>query len=125
MAASNYMTESEFESVWNTSIDTTRFGNIGVRIAEFCNFKIYRNATTQCTNTAVTPLLEQFSEEVLLLALAAAKIEASVNPWEFVQGNIMRFLVQHYNVWREIFDDIRLIESQEHVLEFVSISDPD
>ncbi|MCP4585304.1 hypothetical protein [Pseudoalteromonas sp.] len=90
MAASNYMTKADTESIWDTSLDTTRFGKIGVRIAEQLNFWCNDNATSQVTNTAVTPVLEQISEEILLELIATAKIEQLVNPWTFVQANVVR-----------------------------------
>ena len=73
MAASNYMTEADTESIWDTTLDTTRFGKIGVRIAEILNFWINGDATSQVTDTGVTPILEQLSEECLVELIAAAK----------------------------------------------------
>jgi hypothetical protein len=60
------MTEADVESIWDTTWDTTRFGNIGVRIAEILNFLVNEDATSQVTDTSVTPILEQISEEILL-----------------------------------------------------------
>ena len=106
MAATNYMTEADTESIWAANLDTTRFGKIGVRMAEFINFKLYRDATNQCTETAVTPMLEEFSEEVLMDLIMAAKANAVTNPWDFIQANVTSFLIQHYRLWREEFKEI-------------------
>lgn len=114
MAAANYMTEADTESIWAAALDTTRFGKIGVRMAEFINFKLYRNSTTQCTNTAVTPLLEEFSEEVLMLLIAAAKLNAVTNPWDFIQVNITAYLIMHYRVWKEEFREIKETLGKQH-----------
>ena len=116
MAASNYMTEADTESIWAATLDTTRFGKIGVRIAEFINFKIYRNATTQCTNTAVLPLLEEFSEEVLIDLVASAKISVTVNPWDFISAHISDYLIRKYKIWKDEFKEIReTLEVQYHI----------
>lgn len=115
------MTEADTESIWSATLDTARFGKIGVRIAEFINFKIYHDATNQCTNTAVTPILEEFSEEVLIELIAAAKMNAVNSPWDFISSNVMMILKRKYNQYREEFRDIRLIESQTETLEVSDI----
>ncbi len=107
MAASKYMTEADYEGIWDTAFETARFALVGVRIAEFINFKINRDATSQITNTAYTPILEHFSEEVCILLNAAAKIEKTVQPWTFINANTMRFLKAQYELYREEFDEIR------------------
>jgi len=97
MVATNYMTEADTESIWSATLDTTQFGKIGVRLAEILNFYINGDATSNITNTGVTPILEQLSEEGLMRLLAAAKIDKMVNPWDFIQSkvvNIMRDLIQ-------------------------------
>lgn len=92
MAASNYMTEADTESIWDTSLDTTRFGKVGVRMAEILNFYINGDATSQITNTAVTPICEQLSEEGLLRLIAAAKENAVTDPWLFIQSNVINVM---------------------------------
>lgn len=94
MAASNYMTELDTESIWDTLLDTARFALIGVRIAEILNFEINSNATEQVVDTAVTPILEQLSEEGLFRLIAAAKLNAVINPWDFVQANVISVMNQ-------------------------------
>lgn len=109
MAASNYMTEADTESIWDTSLDTTRFGNIGVRIAEQLNFWVNDDATSQVTNTAVTPILEQISEEILMELIAASKVEKTVQPWEFIQANVVRMswrILKNYGI---ILEKIRRV----------------
>jgi len=90
MAASNYMTEADVESIWDTEWDTTRFGNIGVRIAEILNFLVSGNATSQVTDTSVLPILEQISEEILLELKLAAQANAIIVPWDFISANISK-----------------------------------
>ncbi len=116
------MTEVDTESIWATALDTTRFGKIGVRMAELVNWKIYRDATNQCTNVAVLPVIEHFCEEVLILLIGAAKINGLHDPWEFIQGNVMRFFNRHYEIWKEDFEEIRITESQEKTIELHSLS---
>ena len=107
MAASNYMTEADTESIWDTTLDTTRFGKIGVRIAEILNFAINMDATSQVTNTAVTPLLEQLSEEILIELIAAAKMNAVTNPWDFIQTNVVLITSRNLRKNKTILDMIK------------------
>lgn len=94
MAATNYMTEADTESIWSMTIETAQFGKIGVRMAEILNFYINGDATTNVTDTKVTPILEQLSEEGLVRLLAAAKVNAVVNPWDFIWSNVMSVMSQ-------------------------------
>lgn len=87
MAASNYMTEADTEAIWSKSLTTATFALIGVRIAEILNFWIYRDATQQCTNTAVTPILEQLSEQALIKIIYEAKAQNVLKPGEYAQAN--------------------------------------
>ena len=97
MAASNYMTEADVESIWDTAWDTARFGNIGVRIAEILNFLVNDDATSQVTDTSVTPIMEQISEEILLELKMAAQANASLVPWDFISANISKIDWKHYD----------------------------
>jgi len=90
MAASNYMTEADVESIWDTAWDTARFDKIGIRIAEILNFLINGDATSQITDTSVTPILEQISEEILLELKLAAQANAIIIPWDFISANISK-----------------------------------
>ena len=99
MAASNYMTELDVESIWDMAWDTTRFGKIGVRIAEMLNFLVNGDATSQITNTAVLPVLEQISEEILLELAAKAKMANAVNPWNFIQANLSKIDWRFYDTY--------------------------
>ena len=84
------MTEVDTESIWDTALDTTRFGKIGIRIAEQLNFWVNEDATSQVTSTAIIPILEQLSEEILMDLIASSKLSAVTNPWDFVQSNVAR-----------------------------------
>ena len=118
MAAANYMTEADTESIWSTALDTTRFGKIGVRIAEFINFKLYHDATNQCTNTAVTPLLEQFSEEVLTELISGAKGTDVVVPWDFIQANFVNAFHAVYRRWYFTFKEIKDVLQKHHRIKY-------
>lgn len=100
------MTEADTESIWDVALDTARFGKIGVRIAEQLNFWVNDNATTQVTNTAVLPILEQISEEILLELIQASKSYAVEKPWDFIQANVARIstriLVNYDNILKKI-----------------------
>lgn len=118
MAASNYMTEGDTESIWDTTLDTTRFGKIGVRMAEILNFRIYRDATNQCTNAACTPIFEQISEECLVELIAAAKENAVTKPWDFIQARVSAFMMRKMREWEEFLDTIQDVESQRHHINY-------
>lgn len=107
MAASNYMTEADTESIWDTSLDTTRFGKIGVRMAEILNFWINDDATSQVTDGAYTPILEQLSEEGLVRLIAASKENAVTDPWNFIQANVSNVMSQLIEENYLILDRIR------------------
>jgi len=95
--ASNYMTEADVESIWDTAWDTTRFGNIGVRIAEILNFLVNDDATSQVTDTSVTPIMEHISEEILLELKMAAKASNFNNPWDFIAANVSKIDWKYYD----------------------------
>ena len=101
MAASGYMTELDTESIWDTTFVTARFDKINIRIAEQLNFWVTDNATTQVTNTAVIPILEQISEEILLELIQASKSYAVEKPWDFIQANVARIsskILENYDI---------------------------
>lgn len=90
MAASGYMTEVDTESIWNTVLDTTRFGKINVRIGEVLNFWCFGDAATDTTDTRILPILEQISEEALIELIDASKSEKFNDPWTFIQARVAR-----------------------------------
>ena len=99
MAASNYMTEVDVESIWDVAWDTTRFGKIGVRIAEMLNFLVNGDATDQVVDTSCTPILEQISEEILLDLKLAAQANAITVPWDFISANISKIDWRFYDTY--------------------------
>jgi hypothetical protein len=88
------MTIADTQSIWDTTLDATRFGDIGVRIAEILNFWVSGDASTNIADATVTPILEQISEEGLIRLIAAAKESAVTNPWDFVQANVSSVMSQ-------------------------------
>ena len=115
------MTEEDTESIWSATLETARFALIGIRLAEFINFKLYADATNQCTDTGVTPLLEQFSEEVLIQLIAAAKETVVTEPWTFIQSNVMSFLIKHFRLWKETFLEIKKALGRNKSIEIVTV----
>lgn len=111
MAASNYMTEADTENIWDVTLDTTRFGKIGIRIAEQLNFWVHDDATDQVTNTAVMPVMEQLSEEILLDLITAAKAYSPTQPWDFIQANVIRVSLRILSNYGQILEKIKNIES--------------
>ena len=102
------MTEADTESIWGVALDTTRFGKIGVRIAEVLNFWINGDATSQVTNTAVTPLCEQLSEEALIRLIAAAQINSVIDPSRFIQANVVSITSKVVRDNKLILDKIKI-----------------
>ena len=113
------MTELDTESIWETILETVRFDKINIRIAEQLNFWVNDDSTSQVTNTAVTPVLEQISEEILFDLLASAKLEKVTNPWDFVQANVVRIswrILRNYDI---ILDKIKKILGRNKTIEIV------
>jgi len=115
------MTEADTESIWDTSLDTTRFGNIGVRIAEMLNFWVNDDATSQVVNTAVTPILEQISEEILLDLILASKGHAVIVPWNFIQANVVRISLRILSNYGDVLKKITKILSRNKTIEIVEV----
>ena len=109
MAAIGYMTELDTESIWDASFDTTRFDKINIRIAEQLNFWCNDDATKQVTNTAVTPVLEQISEEILLDLIQSSKSYAVEKPWDFIQANVQRVSLRILRNYDDILEKIKNI----------------
>ena len=99
MAFAGYMDETTTEGIWDTVWDTTRFALINIRIGEVLNFLVTDNATTEITSTAVLPILEQISEEILLDLKLAAQANAIVVPWDFIQANISKMDWKFYDTY--------------------------
>ena len=99
MAFAGYMTETDVESIWDTAWDTTRFDYINLRIGEIINFLVYGDATTEITSTAVLPIAEQISEEILLDLSMAAKATGVTKPWDFIQANISKIDWKFYDTY--------------------------
>lgn len=119
------MTKGDTESIWKTTLDDDgngngRFTKIGVRIAEILNFAIMQDATTQITNTAVTPILEQLSEECLFDLIATAKTIAVPNPWEFVQTHIVGVMSRLLRLNKDIIDNVKKTLNRSKSIEIVS-----
>jgi hypothetical protein len=106
------MTEADTESIWDATLDTARFTKIGVRIAAQLNFWINDDATNQVTNTAVTPILAQLSEEILMDIIASSKLNAVTNPWDFIQANVTRASRRVLANYGDILKKIREILGQ-------------
>ena len=97
MAAVGYMTEGTVESIWSTKWDTTRFNHVNLRFAKILNFLVNGDATSQVINTAVTPILEEVSEEILLDLEMAAKATGVSNPWNFIMANVSKIDWKFYD----------------------------
>ena len=99
MAFAGYMTETDVESIWDIAWDTTRFDHINLRIGEILNFLVTGDATTAITSTAVLPILEQISEEILLDLKLAAQANAIIVPWDFISANISKIDWKFYDTY--------------------------
>lgn len=109
------MTIGDTQSIWSVSLDATRFGNIGVRIAEQLNFWVNDDSTSQVVNTAVTPIMEQLSEEILLDLITAAKAYSPTQPWDFIQANVIRVSSRILSNYKIILKKIKNILGTEKI----------
>lgn len=105
MAASGYMTEADFESIWGATIETARFVLINVRLGEILNYLLTGDAATDITDTKVLPILEQLSEEALMNILQGSKSNKFNDVWQFIQSNATRIM-------SKILWDNRIIEKR-------------
>ena len=107
MAASGYMTEADFESIWGATIETARFNLINVRLGEVLNYLLTRNAATDITSTAILPMVEQLSEESLIELLQASKSNKFTDVWRFIQSNAARIIRRVLQNNREVVKMIK------------------
>ena len=114
------MTEADTESIWSTTLDTTRFGNIGVRIAEILNFEVNDDCTSQVTNTAVTPILEQISEEILIDLIAGSQGTDVVVPWDFINANFGNSVTKILRRWFLILKKVKKVLNRYKSIEIVT-----
>jgi len=116
------MTIGDTKSIWDVDLNATRFGKIGIRIAQQLNFWVNDDATSQVVNTAVTPIMEQISEEILLDLITAAKAYSPTQPWDFIQANVIRIswrILQNYNI---ILKKIRKILNRDKTIEITTVT---
>ena len=114
------MTKADTESIWKTSLDATRFADVGVRIAELLNIEFNENATTQVTSTAILPLLEQISEEIVIDLFAGAKGVGAALPWDFIASNFGDSITRIIWRWRTEIKEIKKIVNRSKTIEIVT-----
>lgn len=119
MASSGYSDETTFNSVWNTTVVSARFTNLNVQIGGVLNFLISGDAATDTTETTVTPILRQISDELILRIMALSKVEKTVNPWDFLSVFSMSRIRREYALELQL---IATTLGNTDVLEVVSIS---
>ena len=115
------MTEADTESIWDVALDTARFGKIGVRIAEQLNFWVNDDAISQVVSTAVTPIMEQLSEEILLDLITAAKAYSPTQPWDFIQAKVIRVSNRILSNYGIILKKIRKILNRDKTIEITTV----
>ena len=103
MAAAGYMTETDTESIWKATLDTTRFDLINVRLGELLNFEVTGDASTDVTDAKVTPVLKQISEEMLFEMINTSKGVGESVPWNVASmmiASVFNRMIGNY--WRTI-----------------------
>lgn len=110
------MDEGDVESIWDTTWVTARFNKINVRIAEILNFLVNADSTEQVVNTAVTPLLEQISEEILLELANAAKANKFTDIWGFIQANISKLNWRSYDNY--LLKKVRIKLGKQYIVKY-------
>lgn len=121
MAASGYITEGDMNKVWDTTVNTTNFTTINVRIGELLNIKFNGDATTDVTDTKVLPFLEQFSEELLIELTLASKSIKFADTWAFIQANVTDFFSRKLWKNRDIIKEVLTILGKRIPIEVASI----
>jgi len=107
------------EAIWDVALDTTRFDLVNIRIAEQLNFWVNDDATSQVVSTAITPIMEQISEEILLDLITAAKAYSPTQPWDFIQANVIRVSNRILSNYGIILKKIRKILGLDKTIEIV------
>ena len=116
MAAAGYMTEVDTESIWAAVLDTTRFGKVNVRIGEVLNFWVNENAATDVSSTKVLPILEQISEETLIMLLQVSKANVTKNPWDFIMANITNIATDMVFKNERLLNKVGIILQKKHII---------
>ena len=116
MAAAGYMTEVDTESIWAAVLDTTRFGKVNVRIGEVLNFWVNENAATDVSSTKVLPILEQISEETLIMLLQVSKANVTKNPWDFIMANITNIATDMVFKNERLLNKVGIILEKKHII---------
>ena len=118
MVAISYMTRTDTQTIWDVALDSTRYDKVAVRIAEQLNFWVNADATEQVVNTAVTPMLEQLSEEILLELIQASKSYAVEKPWDFIQANVARISTRILVNYDLILEKIKTILGEKFSIKY-------
>ena len=118
MVAISYMTRTDTQTIWDVALDSTRYDKVAVRIAEQLNFWVNADATEQVVNTAVTPMLEQLSEEILLELIQASKSYAVEKPWDFIQAKVARISTRILVNYDIILEKIKTILGEKFSIKY-------
>ena len=89
---------------------------------QLLNLVTHGDATTNVTNTAVLPFLEQFSEELIMNLFAGGKLYNKIAPWEFVSLNVTSFFIEKYNESMILFDMVKKICGYTESIEVVNLT---
>lgn len=101
------MTYATFKSIWAAEIVEARFDLINVRLGGILNYFFTRDAATDITDTAIIPLLVQFSEEALMNLLNGAKANKFSDVWRFINANASMIMSRILRENPEIVDMIK------------------
>ena len=102
------MTYATFKSIWDAEIVEARFDLINVRLGGILNYYFTRDAATDIVDTAIAPLLVQFSEEALMNLLNGAKANKFSDVWQFINANASMIMSRILRENPEIVDMIKL-----------------
>ena len=116
-----YVTEATMESIWDTAIVDARFTLLNKRIAEVLNYWLTDDATTDIATATVTPVLAALSEEIMIELMAAAKIEAVNNPWDFILARSSGVIARKIKENDFILDRIKKTLGKSKTIEIVTV----
>lgn len=116
------MTYETYKSIWAAEITEARFDLINVRMGGLLNLVVFGDASTDTTDATVLPFFIEFSEELLLTLVNAAKANKFSDVWQFIGSRVMDFFIDKYNKNLQLFDLIQKILGQTESIELTDLT---
>jgi hypothetical protein len=123
MAASGYATESDVESIWDDTFDTTRFDKLNKHIGRKFNFWITGETGTDITDTDITEILAAETTDLILYYYSIAKERKVADPWDFINIAISKLAMgdNFKRYFRGVIEICRKKLGETEVVEFHTV----